>query len=240
KSLQNLDAAIMKKLYKILENGTFISRFPQVQACFLPFIVSDHSQAVMEKGNLTERVAALKEEMRVIQIKSIENVHDAEIRKAAVKKLMEYNEAVNDELKLLYQMAKVEWLQEGDRNTAYFHQVIKGRKHRSFIDNICDENGTKHSEDEVPKQFVKHFKNFIGRKRNTYNIKNKAKLFTKQVNDYEANILCKEVTLQGVEEALKSIDDNKAPRPDGYTTRFFKAAWEIVRSDVYDAIKEFF
>ncbi|GJT19247.1 RNA-directed DNA polymerase, eukaryota, reverse transcriptase zinc-binding domain protein [Tanacetum coccineum] len=264
KSLQNPDTAVIKKLDRILGNGTFISRFPRVQACFLPFIVSDHSQAVMvlpncikkrnrafrfsnyltekkeflplvkqswcvnveghkmyilvqklkrlkmvlkrmswEKGNLTERVVALKEELKVIQIRSIENVHDAEIRKAAVNKLMEYNEAVNDELKLLYQMAKVEWLQEGDRNTAYFHQVIK-------------------------------------EKRNTNDIKNKAELFTKQVNDYEANILYKEVTLQEVEDALKSIDDNKAPGPDGYTARFFKAAWEIVRSDVYDAIKEFF
>ncbi|GJZ37183.1 hypothetical protein Tco_0583374 [Tanacetum coccineum] len=43
-----------------------------------------------------------------------------------------------------------------------------------------------------------------------------------------------------IKEALKSIDDNKAPGPDGYTYMFFKAAWKIVGDDVSSAFKEFF
>nr|GEZ85910.1 RNA-directed DNA polymerase, eukaryota, reverse transcriptase zinc-binding domain protein [Tanacetum cinerariifolium] len=33
---------------------------------------------------------------------------------------------------------------------------------------------------------------------------------------------------------------NKAPRPDGFTSKFFKAAWGIMGGDVYRAVKEFF
>ncbi|GJR00937.1 RNA-directed DNA polymerase, eukaryota, reverse transcriptase zinc-binding domain protein [Tanacetum coccineum] len=137
-----------------------------------------------KNGNLTDRVAVLKEELRMVQIKSIDNVHDAELRKEAADKLKEYNEAVNDELKLLYQLAKVEW--------------------------------------------------------DTESIENKTDLFTQQVTVQEAAILCKDVTNQEIKEALKSIDDNKAPGPHGYTTRFFKAAWDIIGSYVQEAIKEFF
>ncbi|GKC44218.1 hypothetical protein Tco_1061940, partial [Tanacetum coccineum] len=43
-----------------------------------------------------------------------------------------------------------------------------------------------------------------------------------------------------IREALASIDDNKAPGPDSYTAKFFKAAWFIVGKDVGDAVKEFF
>ncbi|GJX67306.1 RNA-directed DNA polymerase, eukaryota, reverse transcriptase zinc-binding domain protein [Tanacetum coccineum] len=46
--------------------------------------------------------------------------------------------------------------------------------------------------------------------------------------------------LKKIEDALKSIDDNKPPGPDGYTTKFFKAAREVIWFDVYEAIKEFF
>ncbi|GJV83128.1 RNA-directed DNA polymerase, eukaryota, reverse transcriptase zinc-binding domain protein [Tanacetum coccineum] len=160
-------------------------------------------------GNLSERVLVLKEELKLIQIKSIENVHDVDLRKEAANKLSEYNEAVNDEVKLLYQLAN---------------------------------HGIRHSGDEVPKQFVNHFKNFLGVSRGTESITNDHDLFTQHVRSHEALTLCKDVTMQEIKEALKRIYDNKAPGPgpDGYTAKFFKATWDIVGSDVFEAIKEFF
>ncbi|CAN1725556.1 Transposon TX1 uncharacterized 149 kDa protein [Linum perenne] len=37
-----------------------------------------------------------------------------------------------------------------------------------------------------------------------------------------------------------SINSDKSPDPDGYTTNFFKNSWGIVGPDVPSAIKEFF
>ncbi|GKC86515.1 RNA-directed DNA polymerase, eukaryota, reverse transcriptase zinc-binding domain protein [Tanacetum coccineum] len=142
-----------------------------------------------KKGNLTERVVALKEELKLIQIKSIENVQDVDIRKIATDKLREYNEAVNDEVKLLYELAK----------------------HKSIIGNICDENGIRYSGGEVPKKFVTHFKNFLGVSREIESITNAQELFTQKVINNEGIDLCKDVTTQEIDKALKSIDDNKAP-----------------------------
>jgi hypothetical protein len=36
------------------------------------------------------------------------------------------------------------------------------------------------------------------------------------------------------------MKSNKAPRPDGYTAEFFKAAWHIVGKEVVADIKDFF
>ncbi|GKA16105.1 hypothetical protein Tco_0695852 [Tanacetum coccineum] len=36
------------------------------------------------------------------------------------------------------------------------------------------------------------------------------------------------------------MGNDKSPGPDGYTAAFFKDAWEIVGSDVVNAVKEFF
>ena len=37
-----------------------------------------------------------------------------------------------------------------------------------------------------------------------------------------------------------SIDENKAPGPDGFSSLFFKAAWSIIGSDVVEAVTSFF
>nr|GEX87409.1 RNA-directed DNA polymerase, eukaryota, reverse transcriptase zinc-binding domain protein [Tanacetum cinerariifolium] len=55
--------------------------------------------------------------------------------------LPEYNIVVQDEEKFLYQQAKIEWLSDGDRNTKFFHVVLKGRTHRNRIDMVYDDKG---------------------------------------------------------------------------------------------------
>jgi hypothetical protein len=41
-------------------------------------------------------------------------------------------------------------------------------------------------------------------------------------------------------EALFSIGNDKAPRPDGYSSFFFKKSWDIVGVDFCAAIQDFF
>jgi hypothetical protein len=36
------------------------------------------------------------------------------------------------------------------------------------------------------------------------------------------------------------MDDDKAPGPDGYTSAFFKKAWNIVGDDFCSAVQDFF
>ncbi|GJX40548.1 RNA-directed DNA polymerase, eukaryota, reverse transcriptase zinc-binding domain protein, partial [Tanacetum coccineum] len=49
-----------------------------------------------------------------------------------------------------------------------------------------------------------------------------------------------DVTNEEIKEAIYSIEDNKASGPDGYSSKFFKAAWMVIGKDVCAAIKEFF
>ncbi|GJZ16489.1 hypothetical protein Tco_0552166 [Tanacetum coccineum] len=129
---------------------------------------------------------------------NVENHKEVKTNKKAVEWLNEYNEAVINEEKMLYQLAKVKWLKEGDKNSAYFLQIIKGKKQRSYIDNVYDEQGNRYN--EMPKK----------------------------ISDDE------------IKDPLKTIDDNKVPGPDGYTTKFFKVGWDIMGSGLCRAVREFF
>ena len=53
-------------------------------------------------------------------------------------------------------------------------------------------------------------------------------------------ILNSGVTYEEIKNALFSIDDSKAPGPDGFSSLFFKRAWSIVGNEVCNAVTDFF
>ena len=48
------------------------------------------------------------------------------------------------------------------------------------------------------------------------------------------------ITHEEIKKAMFSIDDSKAPGPDGFSSLFFKVAWSIIGSDVSEAVVSFF
>lgn len=52
--------------------------------------------------------------------------------------------------------------------------------------------------------------------------------------------MIREVSCEEIRAALFDVGDDKAPSPDGYSSKFFKVAWAIVGGDFCKAVKEFF
>ena len=65
-------------------------------------------------------------------------------------------------------------------------------------------------------------------------------LFPKKVMEEDGDYMIREVTDCEIKAALFYIEDNKAPGPDCYTSKFYKKAWDIIKEDLCGAIKEFF
>ena len=54
------------------------------------------------------------------------------------------------------------------------------------------------------------------------------------------DILNSRVTHEEIKNALFSINNSKAPGPDGFSSLFFKRAWSIIGNDVCEAVADFF
>ncbi|GJX90174.1 RNA-directed DNA polymerase, eukaryota, reverse transcriptase zinc-binding domain protein [Tanacetum coccineum] len=115
------------------------------------------------------------------------------------------------------QKRQIEWLRDGDFNSSYFHSVVKGRTSRNRIEMVLDDSGNAHYGDNVTNMFVSHFEKKLG---------------THGGGDVSF--------IEVRKEAIFSIEDNKASGPDGFSSKFFKAAWMVIGNDVCAAIKEFF
>ncbi|GJT33308.1 RNA-directed DNA polymerase, eukaryota, reverse transcriptase zinc-binding domain protein [Tanacetum coccineum] len=158
----------LEKLDSIMVNDEFLNQFVNANGVFLPYLVSDHSPAIMiiPKGIVKKKksfrfanyvvekedfldlvkegwkkdirgyqiVIGLKEKLKEAQKEVDSDATNLDKRKIVVLLVNEYSKAAEDKLKLLCQKAKIKWLKEGDRNSSFFHSVIKARKHISRID----------------------------------------------------------------------------------------------------------
>lgn len=52
--------------------------------------------------------------------------------------------------------------------------------------------------------------------------------------------MSQDVSKEEIKLATFNINDDKAPGPDGFSSKFFKAAWSIVGDEVCEAIQDFF
>ncbi|GJX99397.1 retrovirus-related pol polyprotein from transposon TNT 1-94 [Tanacetum coccineum] len=94
-----------------------------------------------EKGNLNANVVRIRADLDSIQASLDVDPFNATLREAEAKCVVEFNQAVLLEERLLKQKAKVQWLAEGDANSAYFHKAVKSRTSRSRIDVIINSEG---------------------------------------------------------------------------------------------------
>ncbi|GJZ85805.1 RNA-directed DNA polymerase, eukaryota, reverse transcriptase zinc-binding domain protein [Tanacetum coccineum] len=212
------------KLEDINSSG-LITKYPDIHGCFLPFLISNHSPAILimrngiaknkrafrfsnfiakrenfhqtvkevwkqelqgynmyrlvkklkglkgplnkmswKKGDVSDRVIRCRDDLKNIQSAMEKDLDNADLRNKSCELLNEYNIAKKEEESMLFQKARVEWLSKGDRNTSFFHKILKERRHKSKIMAICDENGTRCENEEVAGHFLKHFKDFLGKK----------------------------------------------------------------------------
>ncbi|GJX97086.1 hypothetical protein Tco_0352884 [Tanacetum coccineum] len=113
-------------------------------------------------GNLFGKVVILRDKLKEAQSVVDADPFNNNKKEVAVHLFEEYTIAAEDEIKLLHQKIKIKWLKEGDRNIAYFHRVLKAKRHKSRVESICREDGKRYVGDEVSDQFVHHFNKFLG------------------------------------------------------------------------------
>jgi len=133
------------------------------------------------------------------------------------------------------------WLQEGEKNTKFFHNSVIQNRHRTKILKIKDREGRLvESRGEVEEVLVDHFSNVLkeeGTDRSN-DIDQITRLIPRVVTREHNALLLKAISLQEVEEAVNQMQLGKAPGPDGFTSNFFHHFWELIKEEVWAAVEE--
>ena len=122
------------------------------------------------------------------------------------------------------QKSREKWLDEGDRNTKYFHNSTLYNRSKSKITTIKNLSGILSDKpSEIAETFVKHFQNTL----NNYEGSNRTaqdkllKVIPKIVTMEDNKALNKPISLEEVKLVVFEINPDKSPGPDGFQAFFF-------------------
>ncbi|GKD65820.1 RNA-directed DNA polymerase, eukaryota, reverse transcriptase zinc-binding domain protein, partial [Tanacetum coccineum] len=194
---EHRDDPSLLKVDRILINESFMDNFQTANGIFLPYLISDHSPAILrlpngmakrrkafswKDGNIFERVTKLKVSLEDVQAEVDKYPHNEEIKAKSCKILSEYYEALKDENDLLMQKAIL---------------IVK--------------DGERFENDQVAGQFVKHFEQFLGKKDEVIEMPKDRIIFPNKLKIEEIDMMSRDVSDVEVKNAMFDIEDSKAP-----------------------------
>lgn len=129
-------------------------------------------------------------------------------------------------------------MQDGDRNTRFFHIHASARKRSNGFQWLKGEDGEWHEKpEEVQDIITNYFTRLFQTTWGTGCFSEREEV--NQVTDIQNEALLSEITLAEVKEAVFSMHPDKSPGPDGLNPSFFQSFWSIIGMDVFKFCQDF-
>nr|KAJ0197982.1 hypothetical protein LSAT_V11C700375200 [Lactuca sativa] len=137
----------------------------------------------------------------------------------------------------LKQRAKIKWEVEGDENTCFFHGYVNNRNKKNHIHGIMT-NGIWMTDPVVINKEATRF--FERKYRECWRVRPvfRSEGFRKLLEE-DTRYLEGEFSMGEVKNAIWLCGGNKSLGPDGFTFKFLKKFWELLKGDIMGKIKYF-
>lgn len=115
-------------------------------------------------------------------------------------------------------------LEEGDQNSAFFHQSIMSRQAYNHIHYLMDDaDVVLDTKESITRHFVGYYENLLGGYTSvtTTTLEEISSLVSFRCGETETRILSTDVSPLEIQKAFFSLPKNKSPGPDGYPAEFF-------------------
>ena len=196
---------------------------------------------VTEFGNIFKEKSIIEGRLEQIH-KDWATGHNSEDSVEQEKVLMQQWQArCQQEETLWKQKSRIQWHKEGEHNTKFFHSSALDYRGANKILDLNNERGdTLQSHQDIAALLTRHF-NHIAQEpqaNRTESIEVLTQAIPKVITNEHNLALSREISLEEVEEAVRSMPNDKAPGPDGFTINFYKACWSLVKFEVWEVVED--
>lgn len=160
-------------------------------------------------------------------LEKIENL-DAKVERCGMSKEdREERKELEDKLNFVIREEKIKWFQrskenellEGDCNTKYYHAKANGRKRKSYIHSLTQEEGEIEGQEKLLTYITSFYKDLFGHpKQNTLFLDMRG--VTTIMEEHKV-MLTKPFSEEEVRIVVFELKKNKAPGPDGFIGEFY-------------------
>ncbi|XP_071909704.1 uncharacterized protein [Coffea arabica] len=138
------------------------------------------------------------------------------------------------------QKAGIRWLQVGDANSAFFHSRCRQRRNFNFMARIKDQSGTwvEHIQD-IKHSAVDFFASLLASEQHGWQAPGFP--FTlPHLATADNAMLSAPPDMEELKGVVFALQADSAPGPDGFGAGFYQACWDIIKSDLLEAVQAFF
>ncbi|XP_060195031.1 uncharacterized protein LOC132624242 [Lycium barbarum] len=138
------------------------------------------------------------------------------------------------------QKAGMDYFSEGDKNTRFFHSLLKGRRKRIQIKRIQAAAGNwLEDADRVVGEAVNFFhKQFTHEK-----VSEDSPILNhilELIREEDNLLLAEQPTMGEVQKAVFELNGDSTCGPDGFSGICYQKCWEVIKADVFSVVKTFF
>ncbi|KAK9706360.1 hypothetical protein RND81_07G119000 [Saponaria officinalis] len=134
------------------------------------------------------------------------------------------------ELSILRQKAKADGIVLNDCPTKYFYARVNERRQAQIIGAINDHQGVvRRGLSEVAEGFVEYYKCLLGYDQDVQDLDNSFFAKGAGIRGDSWSSLVRPVLDMEIDIALASIKHGKSPGPDGFSSAFFTASWDVIK-----------
>lgn len=153
---------------------------------------------------------------------------------------IEYRSIVHQEEAYWLHQAKSKWITYGDENTHFFHQACLIRRRQNRIIALLDnEENWVYEDDKLQELVVDYYSSLYSSSGlNSCNFQTNTSF--PQILERDLLSLGGEISFDETKKALFSMQNLKAPGPDGYHPLFFKSQWNTIGHSLHNFVKECF
>ncbi|WVZ94677.1 hypothetical protein U9M48_040542 [Paspalum notatum var. saurae] len=124
--------------------------------------------------------------------------------------------------------SRILYLREGDANTSFFHQQARYRKKKNFIAKFSVEDELITSQEDKQQAAHDYFDALLGSaEQRDFTLD----LHSLELQHHDLSELDEPFTEEEVWVTIRELPMDKAPGPDGFTGRFYKTCWSVIKDD---------
>jgi hypothetical protein len=127
------------------------------------------------------------------------------------------------------------WLKEGDACTKFFHLHANHRRRKNHVASLLVDSVTLVTEADKAEATFKYYEAILGSELPRIAALDFSELGLPHVDLSE---LGRPITEEEVWVAIQDLPLDKAPGPDGFTGRFYRSSWSVIKADVVRAFQD--
>ena len=126
--------------------------------------------------------------------------------------------------------SRAEWLEEGERPTRYFFQLHSSNAQRSKISSMYNSSGVEVSyQDEIEQAHVDFYSSLFSEEPVDMVFQDDLlSSLSRQLSPHQSSLCEDTMTIDEISFAVKNMNTNKSPGPDGLTVEFYRKFWDIL------------